>query len=79
MKKLVFIAAVVTALFCEAETLRLKFAATAEILDEAGKVVGTRKLKAGTVLSVPSVPSVSSPAASKGGKKLTPRLVANHV
>lgn len=73
MKKLFFIAAVVTALFCEAETLRLKFAATAEILDDAGKVVGVRKLKAGTVVAVDDSAAPVSPA-KKG--KLSPSKIS---
>ena len=48
------------------ETLRLKYLATVEVLDDAGKVVGTRNLKAGTVVSVDS--SEASAPKISGGK-----------
>lgn len=70
MRTLIFTLTVAASLFCEAETLRLKYLTTVEVVNDAGKVVETRKLKAGTVIAVEEP---QAPAAKPGkGKKLAP-------
>ena len=75
MKKHIMLFAVVLTLpvILTGETLRLKYPATVEVLNDDGKVSGTRKLKAGTVVSVEtSEATAPKNAAAKSGKKLTP-------
>lgn len=73
MKTKLMFAMIALACACPAEQLRLKFAATAEILDDAGKVVGVRKLKAGTVVAVEDSAAPVTPA-KKG--KLSPSKIS---
>ena len=58
----------------EAETLRLKYLTTVEVVNDAGKVVETRKLKAGTVIAVeePQAPAAKDAQKPAKGKKLVP-------
>ena len=74
MKTSIFALAAVAALCCEAETLRLKYLTTVEVVNDAGKVVETRKLKAGTVIAVeePQAPAAKDAQKPAKGKKLVP-------
>ena len=58
----------------KAETLRLKYLTTVEVVNDAGKVVETRKLKAGTVIAVeePQAPAAKDAQKPAKGKKLVP-------
>lgn len=73
MKTLITALAVAAALVCEAETLRLKYQTTVEIVNDAGKVVGTKKLKEKTVIEVVDA---AQPAAKAPADKLTPSNIS---
>lgn len=64
MTKTVFILSLAAALIVPTfgETLRLKYQTTVDVLDDAGKVVGQRKLKAGSAISLadPVAPAAQS-------------------
>ena len=59
----------VVALASGGEQLRLKFPATVDILD-GGKVVGQKKLKAGTVIEVADAPAAAGANEAKAAPKL---------
>lgn len=64
------------ALVCEAETLRLKHQTTVEIVDEAGKVIGQKKLKAGTVIAPVDSAAPAAAAPGKKGSRLVPAEIS---
>ena len=76
MKTLITALAVAAALVCEAETLRLKYQTTVEIVDEAGKVIGQKKLKAGTVIAPVDSAAPAAAAPGKKGKRLVPAEIS---
>ena len=76
MKTLCIFTVIALVGICHGEQLRLKFAATAEIIDDAGKVVGMRKLKAGTVVAVEdsAAPVIAARKGKLSPSKISPAM-----
>ena len=73
-KSLILATLLVPAVTISGEVFRLKYPATVEVLDASGKVSGTRKLKAGTMIAVEEPQAPAAKDAQKPGKgtKLAP-------
>ena len=77
MKKITLALAALAALMvAHGETLRLKATTTVEIVDEAGKVIGQKKLKAGTVIAPVDSAAPAAAAPGKKGKRLVPAEIS---
>lgn len=73
-KSLILATLLAPAVIYSGEVFRLKYPATVDVLDASGKVSGTRKLKAGTVIAVEEPQAPAAKDAQKPGKgtKLIP-------